>query len=482
MKNDSHLTRRRFLGEVSCATLGSASVLSTLLNLRMANQAAAQDLDGGNDHRSLVCIYLGGGMDSFNLLVPRDATAYSEYQTSRGNLALRPDQMIDLNQVDEGDGKNYSINNGATELADMFNGTGDFAGKRRLSFAANVGTLVQPTSIDEYQKDTVPLPKALFSHKDQTEQWQTSVPQGMSELSGWAGRAADLLHSTHNTGKTSMNMSFSGNNVLQSGRATTQFVVTQQGALYFSGAQAKDGPLFAKNTALKSMMESHYDNLFRKSFAGLTKDSAEASEYFTSAFENAPDIATSFPDSRIGANLQSIAKTIALREQLGLRRQTFFLNYGGWDHHSELVNTQHGMLRDLSPALAAFQLALEELGVANDVVSFTCSDFGRTLRSNGRGTDHAWGGNHLMFGAPVAGGRVTSTTLRPSGYPSIALDGPNDIGRGGRVLPTTSVDEYFGELLHWFGVSGNQMDGVLPNLRSFYDPTTITHPLGFLSA
>ncbi|MCB1096483.1 MAG: DUF1501 domain-containing protein [Verrucomicrobiae bacterium] len=479
---DSQLTRRRFLGEASCAALGSASVLSTLLNLRMANQAAAQDLGAGTDRRSLVCIYLGGGMDSFNLLVPRDATAYAEYQATRGNLALRPDQMIALNQTAQGDGKSYYINNGARELADMFNGTGAFAGKRRLSFAANVGTLVQPTSIDEYQKGTVPLPKALFSHKDQTEQWQTSVPQGMRELTGWAGRAADLLHSTHNSGKTAMNLSFSGNNVLQSGKATTQFVVTRDGALYFSGSTAKDGPLFAKNTALKSMMEAHYDNVFRKSFAGLTRDSAAASEFFTSVFSNAPTITTPFPNSRIAETLRSVALTIALRDQLGLRRQTFYVDYSGWDHHSELINTQATMLRELSPALAAFQLALEELNVVDDVIGFTCSDFGRTLRSNGRGTDHAWGGNQFVFGAPVAGGRVTSTTLRPSGYPSLALDGPDDIGRGGRVLPTTSVDEYFTELLSWFGVSGTQMDSVLPNLRSFYDPTTITHPLGILSA
>ncbi|MDA0810997.1 MAG: DUF1501 domain-containing protein [Verrucomicrobia bacterium] len=480
--NDSRFTRRRFLGEASCAALGTAPVLSTLLNLRMANQAAAQELGTGNDHRSFVCIYLGGGIDSFNLLVPRDAAPYTEYQAARGNLALRPDQMIALEQAAQGDGKSYSINNGAAELADMFNGTGAFTGKRRLSFAANVGTLVQPTSMDEYQRGTVSLPKALFSHKDQTEQWQTSVPQGLSELTGWAGRAADLLHSTHNGGKTAMNLSFSGNNVLQSGKATTQFVVTSDGALYFSGATAKDGPMFVKNTALKSMMEAHYDNLFRKSFAGLTRDSAAASEFFTSVFSTAPTIHTPFPNSRIAETLRSVALTIALRDQLGLRRQTFYVDYSGWDHHSELINTQATMLRELSPALAAFQLALEELNLADDVIGFTCSDFGRTLRSNGRGTDHAWGGNQFVFGTPVAGGRVMGTTLRQSGYPSLALDGPNDIGRGGRVLPTTAVDEYFGELLSWFGVSGTHMDSVLPNLRSFYDPTTITHPLGILNA
>ena len=234
-KTSDSISRRSFLHQANCAAIGSTSILSTLLNLRMANNAAADNLTLGGDCKSLVCIFLGGGMDSYNMLVPRDAAAYAEYQTTRSNLALQSFQMINLNQASGGDGRNYYLHNSAPGLAAMFNGTGSFAGKRRLSFVPNVGTLVQPTTLSEYQSRSVPLPKALFSHSDQSEQWQTSMPQGMQQLSGWAGRTADVLHSTHNTGATSMNISLSGNNVMQTGQDVTQFVINGTNALNFTG-------------------------------------------------------------------------------------------------------------------------------------------------------------------------------------------------------------------------------------------------------
>ena len=475
------LNRRRFLGEASCAALGSASILSTLLNLKMANNAAAADLEGGEDCKSLVCIFLDGGIDSFNLLVPRNAEAYGQYRSTRSNLALNPEQLVALDQTAGGDGREYYLHGAGAQIADMFNGTGAFEGNRKLSFVANVGTLIQPTSLADYLAESVPVPKALFSHNDQVQQWQTSVPQGQDQLTGWAGRAADVLHSTLNTGMTSMNISYSGNNVLQTGSQTTQFVVTPQGALNFSGSNEITGRLAIKNQALRSMLEAEYANLFEQSLADLTQDSVAAAEFFGAAFAEAPAVKASIPGSRFGQSLRAVAQTIAIRESLGLRRQTFFVRLGGWDHHSELLVTQDAMLRQLAPAMAGFQLALEELGVDKDVITFTCSDFGRTLRSNGRGTDHAWGGNQMVFGTPVSGGKVLSTTLRPSGYPSLELGGPEDVGRGGRILPTTSTDEFFGELLSWFGVSSTSLNSVLPNLASFYNPATLAKPIGFVA-
>lgn len=469
------------MGEASCAAIGSASILSTLLNLRMANQAAAADLTPGEDCKSLVCIFLDGGIDSFNLLIPRDAERYNQYRTTRSNLALMPEQMIALNQAAGGDGQDYFIHGAASQIADMFNGTGAFEGKRRLSFVTNAGTLIQPTTLAEYQSESVPLPKALFSHKHQIEQWQTSLPQGLEQLTGWAGRAADVLHSTLNTGRTSMNISYSGNNVLQSGQTTTQFVMTPQGALNFSGSNETSGPRFLKNQAMRSIIEEEYGNLFEQTLAGLTKESIESAEYFAAAFSEAPSIRTPFPGTNVGNNLRAVARTIAIREKLGLRRQTFFVRLGGWDHHSELLDTMDFMLGLLAPAMSAFQLALEELELDKDVIALTCSDFGRTLRSNGRGTDHAWGGNQMVFGSPIDGGKVLSSKLRPAGYPSLVLGGPHDVGRGGRILPTTSADEIFGELLTWFGVPAASMDSVLPNLSSFYNPATETKPIGFIA-
>lgn len=458
-------------------------MLSTLLNLKMANHAAADNLALGGDCRSLVCIFLSGGWDSYNVLIPRDADPYAEYQQTRSNLALQPYETIDLNQASGGDGRLYRLHGAASGMGAMFNGTGAFANKRRLSFVTNVGTLIQPLTLAEYQARVLPIPKALFSHKDQIEQWQTSVPQGMQQLTGWAGRAADILHSTVNTGSVSMNISLSGNNVMQTGESLTQFVITPDGALSFSDSQSE--PLFTiKNDQLKNVMEAHYANTFQRTFAGLTKDSIETSDTFTAEFENPPSYSTSFPDSWLGRQLEAIFKTIAVRENLQLRRQTFFVEFGGWDHHGELLNAQEELLTTLDAALTAFQLALEELGLANDVITFSCSDFARTLASNGRGTDHAWGGNAFVMGAPIDGGKVVSTTLRPSGYPSLSLqEGANaqNIGGGGLLLPTTSVDEYLGELLAWFGVSSGAMEDVLPNINEFYNPSTVTKPIGFVA-
>jgi len=169
-----------------------------------------------------------------------------------------------------------------------------------------------------------------------------------------------------------------------------------------------------------------------------------------------------------------VVKTIKIRSLLGLRRQTFFLSYGSWDHHGELLNTEAGMLATLDAALGAYQQALEMLGLQDDVISFTASDFSRTLRSNGRGTDHAWGANAMVFGGKVDGGKIFGT------YPDLTLDGPNDVGRGGRLLPSTSADLYFAELLRWFGVSSGNMSYVLPNVANFWNPNSASPPLGFV--
>ncbi len=484
--NSTTTSRRQFLKQANCAAIGSASILSTLLNLKMANHAAAVDLGETVEHKSLVCIFLSGGYDSFNVLIPRDAAPYAEYQTTRSNLALQPFETIDLNQEGGGDGRLYRLHGSAPGLADMFNGTGAFTGKRRLSFVTNVGTLIHPLSLAEYQSRSVAIPKALFSHKDQIEQWQTSVPQGMQQLTGWAGRAADVLHSTINTGSVSMNISLSGNNVMQTGESVTQFVITPDGALSFSDSTSNPSePLFdVKNSALKSVMDAHYASVLERTFAGLTKDSVETSESFTTHFEDPPAYTTVFPTTWLGRQMEAVFKTIAAREKLGLRRQTFFIEFGGWDHHGELLNSQADRLDQLNGALTAFQLAIEECQLENDVLTFSCSDFARTLASNGRGTDHAWGGNAFVIGGPVNAGKVLSTTLRPSGYPSLSMiEGANDlnIGRGGLLLPTTSVDEYLGELLDWFGVGSPNIDQVLPNIGNFYDPSSITKPIGFIA-
>lgn len=482
------ISRRRFLGEANCAALSSVPVMNMLLNLKLANTVAAQTAQPEpTDRKTIVCIFLNGGMDSFNLLVPRDGR-HATYATSRGNLALpltpqtqKPkDPVIALNQAGNGDGQLYGLHPSCTGMAELFNGIGGDTAKRRLAFVSNIGTLIQPATKAQYLAETVPLPRALFSHADQIDQWQTSVPQGMMQASGWAGRAADVLHTNANSGKTAMSISMSGINLFQVGNTTEQFVVTPGGALTFTKAvdgQPSTNPLNVKDTAQRSLIQQHYANLMQESFARVTKGSLDLQEEFQKHFGGTdPAISTPFPGSYFASTLRSVARTIWLREAFGLRRQTIFVGYGGWDHHGELLDTQAGMLGTLDGALTAFQKSLEELGLQDSVITFTASDFGRTLRSNGRGTDHAWGGNAIVMGGAVDGGRVVGT------FPDLALDSTNDVGHGGRLLPTTSVDQFFAEMLRWFGVSAANMSYVLPNIANFYNPSSSSLPIGFLKA
>jgi uncharacterized protein (DUF1501 family) len=479
------MQRRHFLYQAPCAALSSLSVLNTLVNLRLANSLAAADT-GGPDCKALVCLFLHGGHDSFNFLVPRGAE-YANYANARSNLALPEPSLRALNQAAGNDGRLYGLHPSATHVADMFNGTGAYAGKRRAALVANVGTLVQPTSLTQYHAGSAALPKALFSHSDQIEQWQTSVPQGMAQLSGWAGRAADVIHSTYNAAaQTSMSISLAGNNVFQTGTSTEQFVITPQGALAFSPGQVSDpaNVFNVKNLRLKNLVDQTYANATEQAFASLTKKSVDTQALFQSVFSSTTfpsAVDALFPQANyLAQTLRATAQTIKARQALNLRRQTFFVSYGGHDLHGELLNTHQGMVSYLDTALHAFQQALEMLGLQDDVVTFTCSDFGRTLRSNGRGTDHAWGGNALVMGGPVRGGKVYGTYPQ---FDQIGSDlfGPMDVGYGGRMLPTTSADAYIAEMLRWFGVPAGQMSTVLPNIGNFWNPSSATGPLGYLA-
>jgi uncharacterized protein (DUF1501 family) len=478
------ISRRRFLRQCNCAAIGSSAVLNTLLNLQLANSLAAGD--GCTDCKSLVCVFFGGGCDSFNVLVPWEASRYATYSTTRGAFGSSGGLALDRNALLRlpAPAADFGLHPAMTQLQAMAAGSGAFAGKKRLALVTNVGTLVQPITKAQFNawengdNLALPVPKALFSHSDQTEQWQTAVPQGMTQLTGWAGRATDILQSL-NTGIASMSISLSGNNVFQVGNQTQQFVITENGSLTFDTGGA-GSPNFLKNTALRSTLDQHYTNLLTESFARITKQSLDAQAQFQTAFDSAAgDLGASvdalFPGGNyLASSLRAVAKAIKIRSQLGLKRQTFFLYYGGWDHHGELLETEAGMLAAVDAAFGGYQQALEQLGLANDVVTFTASEFGRTLRSNGRGTDHAWGSNALAFGGPVDGGKIFGT------YPDLTLDGPDDVGHGGRLLPSTSVDVYFAELLRWFGITPGNMAYVLPNIANFWNPASPTGPLGLI--
>ena len=472
------MNRRQFLGSASCAAVGSASLFSTLMNLRMANTAAAQNLPisplsanalaGGNDYKALVCIFLAGGNDSFNMLVPRGNAEYSEYAAIRADLALPQGDLLPLNAL-ETNGRSYGVHPSMPEVAQLFN-AGD------LAFVANVGTLVEPTTLAGIESGLAKLPLGLYSHSDQIMHWQTSVPDKRTGF-GWGGRTADLLKSLNGSDVISMNISLAGTNLFQTGTTLTEYSVVPwgNGAVQIHG---HDDIWWSrhvlKNAAIESMLDLAYQNLFDQTFANSTRAAIDGAALFANAIADLPPFATQFSDNELSNSLAMVAKTIAARNVLGYRRQTFFVMLGGWDHHDEVLNNQVAMLSVASKALKEFQDALTELGAHNDVVTFTASDFGRTLTSNGQGSDHAWGGNHMVMGGPVRGSRIYGD------FPALYEDNPLDTGRG-RLIPTTSCDEYFAEMALWFGVAPGDLATVFPNIGRFYNTSSDETPLNMLA-
>ena len=504
------LTRRRFLGQVSCAALGSTGILSTLLNLRLAGTAAAQSLAPGDDYRALVCVFLSGGIDSFNLLVPRAGTARSVYAATRDELALEASSLLALNPL------NYTATALGTHpgLRDFqprdgsglpLPGAAPIPGLHRLfengraAFVTNLGTLVRPTTRAEYAAG-LHLPYGLFSHSDQIEQWQTSVPDHRA-LTGWAGRMADVLQSSWNTDqRIGMNISLNGSNLFQTGSDTIEYAVYPSGVQALSGYE---GERSALGYGVDHQLAEVRANLLEDTFRIRTRDAIDAYQLFLEATTQ-PDPGNPggrlpvplpegafFPDGSnpLAGQLQMVARAIAGRTALGHRRQVFFVEFGGWDHHDEVLNAQAAMLPMVSEAVGAFQNAMELLGVAQNVTLFSASDFGRTLSSNGNGTDHAWAGNHFVVGGAVRGrrifGRESNTGSCEGGfYPDLTLGSPLDVDPAGysrgRLIPTLSVDEYFAELALWFGVSRENLPLILPNIGNFLAPGSAAAPVGFL--
>ncbi len=455
------VTRRRFLGQASCAAVGTTALFNTVLNMGMLNALACDT----PNYKGLVCLFLSGGIDSFNVLVPRGPDEYAEYAGARADLALPQDTLLPIVPATP-DGREYGLHPGLPELQALFQ-------QGRLALVSNVGTLVEPTTLEQYRNRSVALPLGLFSHADQVMHWQTSLPDQRTAV-GWAGRMADILQAGNCNQNISMNISLSGSNVFQSGQLTAHYTIGPNGS---QGLRNYGGPSLVsqvRTEAIDGLLGLHYQHLFEKTYAARMRGAIDAHLVFSEAIEALPPLITQFSDNSLSQRFRMIALTIAAREALGMRRQTFFIDTGGWDHHDEVLLNQAAMLPVISRALGEFQAALEELGVADQVTTFTASDFGRTLSSNGRGSDHAWGGNHMVLGGAVNGGDLYGS------YPPLYLGSPLDTNRG-RLIPTTSVDELFAELALWFGVPAADLELVLPNVARFYAPGSADPPLGFLN-
>lgn len=461
------VNRRRFLGEASCSALGSTSLLSALINLRLTGTLAASDDNGSDNYKALVCVFLAGGNDSFNMLAPVDEDrGYPEYLATRKSVALPRESFTPLGDpLPAPDGRTLGLNREMPEIKALFDGG-------KASFVTNVGTLVEPVVKSDLRGGMVNLPIGLYSHSDQQLHWQSGLPQQRSPLNGWGGRLADLLNELNGESRVSMNVSLAGVNMFQSG-ATTAVLARGADGIPEIGGWNQYRHRF-RRAAIESLLDQEYQNAFERSFAASKRAAIAASAEYRAALEALDPIATNFSaDNGLAQQLKGVAETIAARDGLLKKRQTFFVQAGGWDHHGSL-DEHPAMLGQVSEAIGQFQQAMVELGVEDQVTLFTASDFGRTLTSNGGGTDHAWGGHQIVVGGAVEGGKFFGR------YPSLELDNELDVGRG-RIIPTTSVDEYVADLALWMGVAPrNLSDVVLPNLSNFHDVVADGAPLGLL--
>jgi uncharacterized protein (DUF1501 family) len=461
MNNPSDLSRRRFIGR-ACAAVGATGMLSALAQLRMIGALAADAAP--SDYKALVCLFLYGGNDSNNLLIPTDTTGYGLYSTDRTVLAIPQSTLLPISPKSYSDGRTWGLHPSLAEVQALF-------GSGQLALLANTGTLVQPVTLAQYNAGTVALPPQLFSHANQQVQWQSSVPD-QPFTTGWGGRLADIVNALNTNPKISMSVSVAGQNSFQVGNTVAQFAVNPSGAVVLTGTSGSTIAT-SRYAAQQNILNMQEQNLFEAAFGGTTAAAITDSQLLNSVLASAPALSTVFPTTSVASQLHMIAKMIGAAPQLGLKRQVFFASLGGFDLHSDQLGAHATLFMQLSQALSAFSSAMAELGVQNQVTTFTASDFSRTFNTNGTsdgtaGSDHGWGSHHLIMGGAVKGGDIYGSV------PLLELGGPEDTGRG-RWIPTTSVDEYSATLASWFGVSAANLPVVLPNIGRF-----ATSNLGFM--
>jgi uncharacterized protein (DUF1501 family) len=427
------------------------------------------------DYKALVCIFMFGGNDSYNMVIPRSDSEYGVYLNSRQNMAIAQDMLLPISPRTP-DGAQYGLHPAMGGLKTLFD-------EGRVAFINNVGPLVVPTTKDDFLNETAVLPPQLFSHNDQQDQWHTLKGSDVSNT-GWAGRIADLIRTNVANQQLATNLSLFGNSLFQSADDTVAYVMGNNGPVAFNGFATPDDlndpnltdeqraliQLFVEQrNAFERNINAPYNTVYERGFAEVQQRALATVDLVGDALAQAPILTTAFPPSQLGTQLQTVARMIAVRDVLEMERQIFFVAAGGFDTHDEQEILQPDLLGGVSDAMLAFYRALEELTVQDQVTTFTQSDFARTLSSNGDGTDHAWGGIQMVVGQPVLGQEMYGT------YPDLALGSADDVG-GGRMIPTTSADQYAATLARWFGVDELDIPGVAPNIANF-----AAQDLGFLA-
>ena len=463
-------TRRAFLKRSGQLAMTGAA-LPLALNLAALGEAAAFN---GTGYKALVCVFLFGGNDYANTVVTYDDPSYNLYNSIRGGGAGQAAGGIALAKADLnttllaptaapidilGQSRQFALHPSMTGLAGLFN-TGQAA------VQLNVGPLVVPLTLAQYKSSNRvlnPLPPQLFSHNDQQSIWQSSSPEG-SKI-GWGGNIGDLALNG-NAKSLFTCMSVSGNTVFLSGDTALQYQVSTNGAIKIKPATDNTvyGSAAVKN-AISALIQQPRSQKLENEYTRVTQRAISAEVDVTLALAGAPPT-TVFANDPLSQQLKMVARLIKGRSTLGATRQVFFVSLGGFDLHDNLISQQPTLMDRVSSAMTAFYNATVEMGVDSNVTAFTASDFGRTLASNGDGSDHGWGSHHLMVGGAVKGKAFYGTPPPVSNTNSAAPADQWHVGQG-RLLPSTSVDQYAATLAKWFGVADTELAGILPNLSHF---------------
>ncbi|WP_374437292.1 DUF1501 domain-containing protein [Inhella sp.] len=444
------LRRRAFLRRASQLGLAGAAA-PWALNLAALGEAAAADASGG--YKALVCVFLYGGNDQSNTVVPYDTAGHASYTTLRAGLGLARDTLAATALTPR------LALPGATQLAlaPQLAPLKPWFDNGQMGVLLNVGPLRAPTSKAQYQARSVPLPPRLFSHNDQQSVWQSNEAEGATR--GWGGALGDLFLASNATAAFTC-ISTSGNAVYLAGDQAIRYQVSTNGAVPINGVKSALFGSTACQQALRSLLTTPRGHWLQNEITQVAGRAIDAEARVAAALAGASALQTTFPATGLARQLQVVARLIAARGALGAQRQVFMVSLGGFDNHDDLTANHPGLLTQIGGALAAFQTAMVELGVANQVTTFTASEFGRTLTSNGNGSDHGWGSHQLLLGGALRGQRFWGN------WPVLANNGPDDVGQG-RLIPSTGVDQLAATLARWMGVADSELARIAPNIGRF---------------